>query len=585
MGVFRGFSPWFCGTLLAGLLGASPAASPEPDRGGSDTVVRVTAVVTDGRGRFVRNLTASDFELRADGQLQTLEGAQHVSPDLAAPRTFAFLLDEFHTSADDSPRVRESLLRFVDTRMRAGDLALVVKPLDTLSAIKPTGDRAAIRGAIETFAGRKGDYTPRTAFEQNYMAQAPEAVRSARAQIVTSALRAIGNTLARNDGGRAAIVLVSDGFERSRASRELPANLQTAVRIINRADAPVYAFSPAVPQPPEQPDAPPDAALAALRTLVRDTGGDLFSGAAAFETGFGRMASDEQAHYVLTYRAAHGNDGRFHALQVGVKRQDAQVRARSGYVAPMSAQMRAALTPPPPTTMRVLRRSPLVQSWSGTTPRESGGTVMLTWSPIMLATSTRSKAASVVITAAAPDGTVLFDAAVAPAGDGPAGAAPDHASFDAPAGPVRVDMKILDGKGVVLDTDARDLIVPRPRSNGPTLYTPAVLRARSAREFRALAADPSAAPIPTREFRRTDRLLIRIPAIDEAGAPAPVAATLLNRWRQPMRAVAAMDGASGVVSQFDLPLAGLPPGEYTLRLSVGSPAGSISEHITFKVQG
>jgi VWFA-related protein len=584
--LFRG-SKWFCGLLAAGFLAAAPAAAPSPERDGTDTVVRITAVVTDARGQLVRNLKASDFELRDDGQVQTLEAAHYSSPGTASPRPIAFLLDEFHTSAEDSALVRENLLRFVDTRMQPADVAVVVKPLDSLSSIQLTSDRDAIRRAITTFEGRKGDYTPRTVFERNYMAQAPQAVRSARAQIVTSALRAIGNTLAHHGEGRPAIILVSDGFERSRASRELPANLQTAVRIINRADATVYAFSPAAP-PVQQPDAPPDPALTALRTLVMDTGGDLFSGTAAFETGFARMASDVQGHYVLTYRAAHGNDGRFHALQVGVKRQDAQVRARSGYVAPLSAVMRAALTPPAPTTMRVLRRSSLIQSWSGTTPKESGGTVMLTWSPLMLATSTRSKAASVVITAAAPDGTVLFDAAVAPAGEGRTGSAPDHASFEAPAGPIRVDMKILDGKGVVLDTDARDLIVPKPRSNGSTLYAPAVLRARSALEFRTISADATAAPVPFREFRRTDRLLIRIAAIDAAGAPAPVAATLLNRWRQPMRGIDAMESMgsrSDAVTQFDVPLAGLAPGEYTIRLSVASAEGTISEHVTFKVQG
>ena len=576
---------WLCGALGAGWLAAAPGAIPAPEPDGTDAVVRITAVVTDARGQLLRNLKASDFELRADGQLQTLETAQYVSPAAAAPRSIAFLLDEFHTSAEDSALVRDNLLRFVDTKLQPGDSAVVVKPLDSLSTIQLTADREVIRRAISTFEGRKGDYTPRTAFERNYMAQAPQAVRSARAQIVTSALRAIGNTLAQRSEGRPAIVLVSDGFERSRASRELPANLQTAVRIINRADATVYAFSPAGPAPPQQPDAKPDPALTALRTLVMDTGGDLFSGNTAFDTGFARMASDADAHYVLTYRAAHGNDGRFHALQVGVKRQDAQVRARSGYVAPLSAAMRAALTPPVPSTMRVLRRSSLIQSWSGTTPAESGGTVMLTWSPLMLATSTRSKAASVVITAASPDGTVLFDGAVAPVGEGRTGPAPDHASFDAPAGPVRVDMKILDAKGVVLDTDARDLIVPKARSNGATLYAPAVLRARSALEFRTIAADPLAAPVPFREFRRTDRLLIRIAAIDAAGVPAPVAATLLNRWRQPMRAIDPMDAARGAVTQFDVPLAGLAPGEYTVRLSVSSAEGLVSEHVTFKVQG
>ncbi len=232
----------------------------------------------------------------------------------------------------------------------------------------------------------------------------------------------------------------------------------------------------------------------------------MFAGPAAFEAGFARLASDLDAHYVLTYRATHGNDGRFHALQVGVKRPDATVRARAGYVAAMSETVRAALAPAASTApLRVLRRSPLIQTWAGITPSEEGADLMLTWSPVSVVTALRSRAASIVITAAAADGTVLFDGAVAPVGEARGASLPDHASFTAPVGPVRVDMKILDAKGVVLDTDARDVAVPKPRAGATTLYSPAVLRARSAREFRDIASDRSAAPTPLREFRRTER--------------------------------------------------------------------------------
>jgi hypothetical protein len=42
-----------------------------------------------------------------------------------------------------------------------------------------------------------------------------------------------------------------------------------------------------------------------------------------------------------------------------------------------------------------------------------------------------------------------------------------------------------------------------------------------------------------------------------------------------------MDQRPAPATQFDLPLAGLAPGEYTLRLTVGT----VSEHVTFRVQG
>ncbi len=559
----------------------------------STGVVRVTAVVTDRRDQLLRNLKAADFEVVVDGQPQAIEGVEYVSGN-TSPRMYVFLLDEFHTAAEDSPAIRGVLQRFVDTRLRPGDLTVVFKPLDALTSIKPSADREELRRAIATFEGRKGDYTARTTFERNYMAQAPAAVQSARAQIVTAALRAIATAIPQLAASQpAVIVLISDGFGRSRTGRDLPASLQSVVRIINRADAPVYAFTPSLPRPVETEGAPPpDPAFVALRSLTTESGGRLFAGPAERDAGFARMMSDLDAHYVLSYRAAHGNDGRFHMLQVDVKRPDVQVRARSGYVAPMSETMRAALAPPSTAPVRVLRRSPLIQSWSGVTPAETGRALVMvtwtpsaTWAPTVTAATQKPRAATVVIKASTPDGTVLFDGAVGPTGDPVSPGVPNHASFDAPVGPVRVDMKILDVKGVVIDTDARDLTIPKPQPSGPTIYAPAVLRARSAREFRELSGDPNAAPVPTRDFWRTDRLLIRVPAFDASGSPMAVSATLLNRWRQPMRSVDPISQPAEAITQFDLPLAGLAPGEYTLRLSVAGPGGTISEHVTFRVQG
>jgi VWFA-related protein len=575
---------------LSLLLPAAPLSSQTIED--STGVVRVTAVVTDRRDRMLQNLKASDFEIVVDGQAQAIEGVEYVSGS-TSPRTFVFLLDEFHTAADDSAAIRAVLQRFVDTRLRPGDLTVVFKPLDALTSIKPSADREELRRSIASFEGRKGDYAPRTAFERNYMAQAPAAVQSARAQIVTSALRAIGTAIPQFTAAQpAVIVLISDGFGRSRTGRDLPASLQSVVRIVNRADAPVYAFTPSLLRPVEAEGAPPpDPAFVALRSLTTESGGRLFAGPAERDAGFARMMSDLDAHYVLSYRAAHGNDGRFHILQVGVKRPDVQVRARSGYVAAMPETMRAALTPST-APLRVLRRSPLIQSWSGIAPDENGGAVvMVSWSPsagrapTVTASPQKPRASTVVVTASTPDGTVLFDGPVGPTGDPVSPGVPNHASFDAPVGPVRVDMKILDVKGVVIDTDTRDLTVPKRQASGPTIYAPAVLRARSAREFRELSGDPNAAPVPTREFWRTDRLLIRVPALDASGSPVTVSATLLNRWRQPMRSIDPMSQASGSITQFDLPLAGLAPGEYTLRLSVPGPAGTVSEHVTFRVQG
>jgi Ca-activated chloride channel homolog len=563
---------------------AAPASSPD----GSDSVIRLTAVVTDRRGQPLTGLRSTDFELFVDGKPQPIESVE-LDAARSTRRAFAFMLDEFHTPAADSAAVRESLLRFVNDRLRPDDLAFAVKPLDSLTNIKPTMDRGTLRSAISSFEGRKGDYTPRTVFERNYMAQAPAAVAWARGQIVTSAVRAIGLALSETPDVRPAIVLVSDGFDRMRTGRDVPANLQTAVRIANRADAPVYAFA-ASQEPPPDADGNPDPGLTALRALAAQTGGDVVTGAAAFDNGFGRMVRDFEKHYLLTYRAAHGNDGKFHAVVVGVKRQGISVRARTGYVAPLSDAMRAKLTPKEPLPRRVLRRSSLIQSWAGISPTSAGqATVTLTWepTPVRPNVAARPPASTILLTASTPDGKVLFEGAVGPAGQPSKTDLPNRAAFDAPLGPVQIDIKILDAKGVVLDTDARDITLPRGRVDAPVIYPPAVIRAQSAREFRAALQNPDAAPTAVRDFRRTERLLIRVPAADASGAPATVTAELLNQWRHPMRAIPALDEPTTApgITQFDVPLASLAPGEYTVRLTIRHAGGSVAEHVTIRVRG
>jgi VWFA-related protein len=563
-------------TVLSTL--ALPLIAEEP----AGSVIRMTAVVTNARGEAVPGLRASDFQIAIDGTPRPLETLEF-KHNSTLPRVIALLLDEFHVDADNSVNVRDRLLSTVDAQLRPGDLVVVFKPLDSLTTIEPTADLAAVRQAISTFEGRKGDFTPRTAFELKYLAQAPNALAVSRAQIVSSALRALALRLGELPNTRPAIVLVSDGFARQRVDRSVPANLLSAVRVANRGDVPVYVFAPS-PAPPQLENGTDDPAVIALRAVAAQTGGDYYPGFAAFSDGMSRLFRELDSHYVLSYHSPHGDDGRFHSVQVSLNRPNALVRARAGYVAPLSSDLRTAMLPVT-VPARVLRRSPLIQSWSGLTRTADGqARVTLTWQPaaIQPVRGATPKAALLAVTAKTPKGAVLFDGSV-PAVGGPAREdSAAQARFDAPAGRIQIDMKVLDDKGVVLDTDSRDIEVPSLTGSHATILPPAVLRITTAREYRAALDDPTVPPLPAREFRRTERLLLRVPAYEANGAPARVGATLLNRWRQPIRALTPMNETSGDgVTQFDLLLAPFAPGEYTIRFTLGST----SEQVTFKVTG
>jgi hypothetical protein len=158
-----------------------------------------------------------------------------------------------------------------------------------------------------------------------------------------------------------------------------------------------------------------------------------------------------------------------------------------------------------------------------------------------------------------------------------------RAVFDVPPGRVRLQMSIEDSAAQPLDMDVREILIDDLRAP-VAIGTPEVLRARTARDVRALDANPDAVPVSSREFSRAERLVIRVPTY-APGTDAPtVSARLMTSAGQSMRtltldAEAIPDGRS----QIDLPLAGLASGEYVVEITAASPAGEAKGTLKFRV--
>jgi VWFA-related protein len=586
--------------------GPVPDAAPRPVA--DVPSVRIDAVVTGANGRPILDLRPSDFELLENGsprpigavELRTLQPSDpaDVTPietgqDEAraagqrGTRVFAFFLDEFHVSAGaSSDRVRDALTRFVDEKLRPQDLAIVMKPLDAVTAIRFTRDRARLHGVIAGFAGRKGDYAPRSPFEEQYIGRAPATVSAARRQIVNAGLRELTMRMGELNTDRGVIVLVSEGFPRDNSgSRGRVQDLQGVVRASSRFHLAVYTINPAAPAEDVAPAEERERAVATLQWLAAQTGGRAVE-ADALTAGLARLAHDLEAYYALTYQPAAA-DGRFHPVEVRAKRLNVQVRTRPGYWAPLGSEWRAMVRSAStilPMSRRALRRSSIIDAWIGLVPDGNGrARMVLTWEP-------RTKTASpdvVAVKARTSKGVALFDGRVRRVGSG-SGALGDNVRFDVPAGRVELDLTILDIQGRVLDTDARDFDVPdlRSQKRGPVLLAPEVVRARTLRDFNTASADPDAAPSSVRTFARGDRLLIRVPAFDASGASVQVTAKVLNELGQPMRTIDATAGTPrDGITQFALPLAWLVPGAYQIELLGSNANGAVRERLAFRVTG
>ena len=351
------------------------------------SVVRADVIVSDARGRAVGTLTPADFTVTENGVAQTLDAVRFVKDDA---RLVAILLDEYHVNAASTERVRDTLTRFVDQNLGPRDLVAVLKPLDSLLTIRMTGDHDEIRHAIDTFQGRRGDYEARTPFEQSFIAGAPARIEQVRTQVATSALDALVVHLGRLNDGRKSVVLVSDGLARSsrRRGESLP-TIDAVIRSANRYNVSIYPIDPDGLPADGGADAPD---LDTLRTLADSTDGHALVDGGNPDGEFQQIVSDSSAYYLVTYRSAHVDDGKFREVQVQVKRPGLRVRARKGYWAlwPDEAfvtELLARGNEPAPSKLPPVfdvpaHASPLIRPWFGVS-RGAGGNVRVTfvWEP------------------------------------------------------------------------------------------------------------------------------------------------------------------------------------------------------------
>jgi VWFA-related protein len=606
-----------------------PADAPASTTSGSSLrTLRFEAIITDAAGAPVSNLDPSQLTVVVDEGVKVPVDGLEWRSNIPAPvgpveplapvanavdearaakdqgvRVIAVYLDEYHVAAESTERVRAAAQHFLDNRVRPQDLLVVMRPLDHLSDILFTRDRAKARQSIESFTGRRDDYTPRTPFEEQYLGRTPAAVRAARAQIVMSGVRALATRMGDLGGSLGGLVLVSGGFStqvpRAR-ERRLP-DLQGLSRVAGRARLFFYTFNPesfpavAASATDASPDAPVDLSEV-LRTVARQTGGETVAAGQDLTVGFDRVSKDLDGYYVVTFSPKIGNDGRFHPIVIASTRRDTRVRTRGGYWAPLQSELRAGtprVTPLPsllPT--RPLRRSPWIDSWFGLTADANGSrNAIFTWMPSSAPPAGRgarpiARPDVVALKVTTLAGAVLFDGEIGSARTAAGNQRPRRAVFPAAPGRLQLDLTILQADGTRLDVGALDFDVPTVRGSTPVILQPQVFGATSAREFRDLSTDVNAAPLPGREFRRTEHLLLRVPTFEPAGKAVQVSARLMNRTGAAIATLTPMpEESSATLSQFDLPLARFAPGEYSIEVAAKSDAGIARELIRFKITG
>lgn len=308
-------SAWRRVALTAGLiLQLSLAASAQdqqehlvPTFTTSVALVPITAVVHDGRGRVVRNLTREDFEVLEKGQPRPIVG---FTADQQGPISVAILFD-----VSGSMRVAGHTEAGKD----------VVERL--LGALQPGQDEVA----LFTFEKSLRQHVAFTAD--------PDIVRAglddvAPARGLTSLYDAIADTtktLADRPSKRRAVVVITDGVDTS--SKLTPSEVSG---LASASDVPVYVI--AVVSPLDHPgqrlavvtEAQQDTGLA---NLAYWTGGNLTMVSAPAHAALAtrELVAELRQQYLLAVEAA--KERGWYGLEVRTRKRDLSVRARSGYFA------------------------------------------------------------------------------------------------------------------------------------------------------------------------------------------------------------------------------------------------------------
>ena len=346
-----------------------------------------------------------------------------------------------------------------------------------------------------------------------------------------------------------------------------------------------------------------------LRVLAEETGGRAIVNQNDLRPGLQQMLDDASGYYLLGYNSsAAPTDGEFHEIEVRLKREGLRVRAREGYWAVTVRDVERSLVTrahEPPKAVDVAlsalaepRRGRLVRTWVGTSRAENGRTrVTFAWEPTQ-ARGRRDTASRVLVTAMGDTGGAYFRGRV-PERNRSSGrgttrrrsrreaVAPlvaTRVEFEADPGTMQMNLAIEGEAGEVLDRDRDEIVIPDFTGPDVVLSTPYFVRARNALELKTLVADWNALPTVSRDFRRTDRLLLRFDVYAPGDAAPDMEANLLNRGGDtmfPLDVVAAEDG--GASRQVELAPAFLPPGEYIIEIRATLGDGEASEMVAFRL--
>jgi VWFA-related protein len=348
--------------LLRGQSSQAAPADQQPQATFRSSVeaVQLSVIVTDEDGRPVSGLTDADFEVIENGDARPITTFSPVDipierverapgqPDVASNdgppgRLYVIALDRMRP--DSALRTRAFLRQFIETSLGPSDTAAVLLTTGGLrgSGQEFTGNRLLLLNAIDKFDGGVPDLNARLR-ERNFIGDFLALMR------FMSQLR----------GGRKAVIFISENIpvdaydvvDRGRARfgglfSEVDTEWIDALSLATRNNIAVYPVDPrglTTGVSGESADTaggggPSLDDRMGLTALAEVTGGFSLVGSNNYAAAFERLVRENSTYYLIGFNSAVAyRDGRFVPLEVRVKRPGLRVQSTAGYVSPRGRQ-------------------------------------------------------------------------------------------------------------------------------------------------------------------------------------------------------------------------------------------------------
>ncbi len=398
---------------LTGQGAQTPPSEPQAQPGvtfrAEVNYVEVDARVLDAQGKFVPGLGQSDFQVLEDGKPQQITifslvnlpveratrplfASKPIEPDVQTNlagyngRVYLIVLDDSHTHALRSARVRRAAHEFIERHMGANDVAAIVHTSGRADAAQEfTSNQRLLLNAVDKFMGRKLRSSLMNRLEEESRTRGTRSAgerindpdtleRGYHARNTLESLKNFADIMAGVRGRRKALVYFSEGVDydindpfNNRDATDILDRTRELIAAATRANVSIYGMDvrglgAGTDDAIEIQSFPDDPTLGltssalndevrmgqdSLRVLSDETGGFATVNNNDIAGAFTRLVEENSSYYVLGYYASNERrDGRFRKIEVRVNKPGLTVRARRGYFAPRGRVQEAKLSGP-----------------------------------------------------------------------------------------------------------------------------------------------------------------------------------------------------------------------------------------------